>query len=310
MKETIIQQQDGSITWIDLINPSEEEITNISSIYKIDSFFILDSMNPDHFPRFDILSDSVRFLILRIYDDTCTNQSDTIRELTRKIALFYGPQFLITVHRRELDWLNNIKKTAIQYCHKKNAIDALVTKIIQESILQYEKPIQAEARNLENYEVNIFKESGSKKILENLYLTRRKASVYLEMLEQSNELLNTNLFFQSANNTRNTSTLKRLQSETARLSFYSKKLYDSISSLINLYISIASHRTNEVMKVLTVFSAFFLPLTFIVGIYGMNFKYMPEIEQPYGYYTVISVMILISLIIFLWFRRKGWIGTK
>ena len=69
----------------------------------------------------------------------------------------------------------------------------------------------------------------------------------------------------------------------------------------------ASHRTNEVMRVLTVFSAFFLPLTFIVGVYGMNFVHMPELGRRWGYPAVLGLMALVCLVIFIWFRRRGWL---
>jgi magnesium transporter len=61
------------------------------------------------------------------------------------------------------------------------------------------------------------------------------------------------------------------------------------------------------MRVLTVFSAFFLPLTFIVGIYGMNFQFMPELSQQYGYPGIMIFMLLLTIVIYQWFSRKGWI---
>jgi magnesium transporter len=64
---------------------------------------------------------------------------------------------------------------------------------------------------------------------------------------------------------------------------------------------------NEIMKVLTVVSSIFIPLTFIVGVYGMNFKYMPELEYPYGYYTVVLVMILIGAGLLSYFIKRGWL---
>jgi magnesium transporter len=70
---------------------------------------------------------------------------------------------------------------------------------------------------------------------------------------------------------------------------------------------LASQKTNEVMRILTVFSAFFLPLTFIVGVYGMNFQWMPELQVQYGYPAVMVFMALVTLLIFQWFKRKNWL---
>jgi magnesium transporter len=74
-----------------------------------------------------------------------------------------------------------------------------------------------------------------------------------------------------------------------------------------MQLALASHRTNEVVRVLTVFSVFFLPLTFIVGVYGMNFRYMPELTQRWGYPAVLAFMGLVTLMIYLWFHRRGWL---
>ena len=79
-----------------------------------------------------------------------------------------------------------------------------------------------------------------------------------------------------------------------------------VTNLLNMQLALAAHRTNEVVQVLTIFSAFFLPLTFIVGIYGMNFEHMPEITHPLGYPVVWIVMIAVSAAIWSWFRRRGW----
>jgi magnesium transporter len=89
--------------------------------------------------------------------------------------------------------------------------------------------------------------------------------------------------------------------------FYADQLLDETQGLLGTYLAVASHRTNEVMRVLTVFSAFFLPLTFIVGIYGMNFEHMPELGQRWGYPMVLVGMGMVSLVIMLWFRRRGWL---
>jgi magnesium transporter len=81
---------------------------------------------------------------------------------------------------------------------------------------------------------------------------------------------------------------------------------DVLSGLVDLYLSNLSHRLNEIMKLLTLVGAIFIPLTFIVGVYGMNFEYMPELEMRYGYFTVWAVMILLAGGALAVFRRKGW----
>lgn len=90
--------------------------------------------------------------------------------------------------------------------------------------------------------------------------------------------------------------------------FWADQLHEEVTNLLSMHVAMASQRTNDVMRVLTVFSAFFLPLTFIVGVYGMNFTHMPELEQRWGYPAVLAVMIGVCVAIFAWFRRNGWLG--
>jgi magnesium transporter len=82
------------------------------------------------------------------------------------------------------------------------------------------------------------------------------------------------------------------------------EILEDAHHLMNTYLSIAAQKNNDVMKLLTIFSAFFLPLTFIVGVYGMNFENMPELKMINGYYWTWSLMITISIGIFYWFKRK------
>jgi len=89
--------------------------------------------------------------------------------------------------------------------------------------------------------------------------------------------------------------------------FYADELLEDVNNLLSMQLALASHRTNEVVRVLTVFSVFFLPLTFIVGVYGMNFHFMPELRSPWGYPAVLVGMGLVTLAIYLWFRSRGWL---
>lgn len=85
---------------------------------------------------------------------------------------------------------------------------------------------------------------------------------------------------------------------------------DILAGMLDIYLSSLSNRLNEVMKVLTMIATIFIPLTFIAGVYGMNFKHMPELEWPYGYYSALLAMALVSLGMILYFRKKGWLGHK
>lgn len=82
---------------------------------------------------------------------------------------------------------------------------------------------------------------------------------------------------------------------------------DRAVSAIELHLAASAHRLNEIMRFLTVMSSVFIPLTFLAGVEGMNFRYMPELEQPWGYPLTLALMLSISLLMLLWFRRRRWL---
>jgi magnesium transporter len=118
------------------------------------------------------------------------------------------------------------------------------------------------------------------------------------------------------------STLERsdstLISETANI--YFKDIYDHIiaivdtvetsrdmlSGMLDIYLSSVSNKLNEVMKVLTIIATIFMPLTFLAGVYGMNFKYMPELEWRWGYFGVLVIMLVVALFMIHYFKKKKW----
>lgn len=82
---------------------------------------------------------------------------------------------------------------------------------------------------------------------------------------------------------------------------------EMVSAMLDIYLSSLSNKMNEVIKMLTIISTLFMPLTFVVGLYGMNFKYMPELEWPWGYPAVLAVLALLALLMLWFFRRRRWI---
>jgi magnesium transporter len=101
--------------------------------------------------------------------------------------------------------------------------------------------------------------------------------------------------------------IRDVQENAESFHFYADELLDEVNTLLSVQLALASHRTSEVMRVLTVFSVFFLPLTFIVGVYGMNFTYMPELREWWGYPAVLLLMAIVTLVIYRWFNRRGWL---
>jgi magnesium transporter len=85
---------------------------------------------------------------------------------------------------------------------------------------------------------------------------------------------------------------------------------DTITGLQEVYLSMASNKMNEIMKVLTIFASIFIPLTFLAGWYGMNFKFMPELDAPFAYFIMMGIAVVTTLIMVLFFRKKKWIGRS
>lgn len=99
-------------------------------------------------------------------------------------------------------------------------------------------------------------------------------------------------------------TLQDIKDKLVRLILNFDEVIENANNLLHTYLSVNAQKSNDVMKLLTIFSAFFLPLTFVAGIYGMNFTNMPELNWKVGYFLTLAVMAVISVIIYLWFKKK------
>jgi len=237
---------------------------------------------------------------LRVYSSAAKKEADTIQEVTDKIAVFFGANFLITIHRREYPFLEEIKNRYVD-TGKCATPFQLLFRIIHAAITSYNTPIAELAKELDFFEPKIFLQEKTPSLLKNLYYIKRKASVMDFIFDLTRSILE-NLKGKIASTHFN-----QLKDEILRLQTNTKHVVDNVANLLNIYISLSSQRTNEVVRVLTVFSVFFMPLTFIVGIYGMNFDVMPELRWSYGYLYVITFMVFVTFLIYLWFKKKGWL---
>ncbi|HQG44163.1 MAG TPA: CorA family divalent cation transporter, partial [bacterium] len=166
--------------------------------------------------------------------------------------------------------------------------------------------LETAAVRLDGYEEKVFTSRAEPRLLKELYLLKRKATVFKKMIFLTKDVLRA----LTIETHQHRPLIQDLIETADRLFFLADALLENTNTLLNMHISLASQRTNEVMRVLTLFSVFFLPLTFIVGIYGMNFEFMPELHHPLGYPFILLAMLLVVVAVYSWFRRKGWLGSE
>jgi magnesium transporter len=300
----IVLKSNTGFEWVSLVNPSIRELAQIAVQYNLHSASVHDCLEPEHLPKYEVI-DEVAFMVLRAYDLGASKDGDTVQKLTNKIAFFIGKDFLVTIHRKDHEYLRVVRnKWRVSRKDEENLALKISTDLYAAAMNTYEIPIKDAMELVERYEEAIFDNNEPATIIEKLYLLRRKASIYKKMLFLFNELLKK----QMVGNEMLIGYFKDVLETGEKLQYYSDQLYEDTNNLLNIHLSLASHRTNEVMKVLTILSVFFLPLTFIVGIYGMNFKYMPELESVWGYSGVWLVMLVICVGIYFWFKSKGWLS--
>lgn len=299
MKETIIAPTPSRpLTWIDISSPDEKELLEIAEEFQLHPYTVKDSMELGHLPKIESF-ENVTFIITRLYNPREGN-TNSIQEITSKIAIFYSANLVITIHRVELPFLDEIKK---RFKSKSDATPLkIVTHLLWQTIHTYEKPSDELMQEADRYETRIFLQELIPGLQQNLYYLKRKAESVKRMLVLTTDVVNS-----VRQGQKNNPFLQDVQDLHVKLLNKYDQILSNVNNLMNMYLSLSSQRTNDIMKVMTIFSAFFMPLTFIVGIYGMNFHNMPEMMHPWGYAAIWILMITISIIIFFWFRRKRWL---
>jgi len=298
--EIIFQNQ--QVKWINLHNPTKQELTEIATEYNFLKLTIEDSLEPGHLPKFES-DDNIAFLLIRFFNKEQDSQKNIVREFSHKLSIYYGKDFVITVQQRETEIINIIKngylkKTDLQKITRKG----IIYQIISETIKTYEEPAERMDEEIDSLEELVFSNNIDKLKLQTLYTLKREASACRKILDYTLEALRE---YSNVNN--KTSSLQDLIEDTLKMLHLHNQIIDDVQNLLSIYLSLNSQKSNEIMKTLTVFSAFFLPLTFIVGVYGMNFKYMPELEMKYGYPLSLGLMLIIVIVIFAWFKRKKYL---
>ena len=299
MVRILAEEADFGFVWIDVVNTTREELQQIAAEYALHPASVTDALQPDHLPKFEKIEE-VAFIITRFWapDD---KESDTIQELTNKIAIFYTRKLVITIHREPIVFMDKLKAELID-THKCHSAFLLLNRLIRATLFSFDEPAHLLSKEIEFYETQVFLAAKTPHILKGMYHLRRKLDVTKRLLLLSKDILeHIDDPARPDPETRDTTDL------FVRLATMYDTMFENSNQLLNIYFSLSSHRVNEVMRVLTIFSVFFLPLTFIAGIYGMNFDFMPELHWKMGYPGVMIFMGLVTVGIYVWFRRKGWL---
>lgn len=285
----------NNFTWIDIENPTMPELHELQNRLNIDANYLEDALETGHLPKIE-KTDHVTFIILRAYTAQENEKVIEVGQISSKIAFFIYKDELITIHRAAFAFLNRYLNEEVK---RYASIDNLVLSLFNDVLLTYQNPIQNQSEKIDFIEQQIFLQKPTNLSIENLYFEKSKARLTKKILIITQHVINEVHLSNKLD-----SHIQDLKDTIIDLVLRIEEVLEDAMSLLNTYLSLAAQKNNDVMKLLTIFSAFFLPLTFIVGIYGMNFKNMPGLYGEYGFYMIIAVMVVIAVLIYLWFKRK------
>jgi len=303
MKQVVLEN--AQFKWVDIVAPDPDELAALSAEYGIHPLAVQDCLDPRHLPKYERIG-PITFVILRALDEQAAPDADNVHTITRKVALFFNDQLLITVHRAEQRFLEELKSEAANAPSRAKArCEPQVVAIANGVIDTYWKPLEEAEARIASIEERQERPRNHLNFVHEVFHLKRRINA---IRSTSRHILETvrKLTAGSAASLPAAPRLNDLRENAESLYFATDEIIEDVNSLLSLTLAVADHETNEITKVLTIFAAFFLPLTFIVGVYGMNFDVMPELRFTLGYPVVLGVMAVICVGIYAWFRRKGW----
>jgi magnesium transporter len=284
--------------WMDFNNPSEQEISLLNTYFHFHGLAIEDCVLSLNSPKLDYY-DNYNFFMLNALTE---NTLDPV-----EVSLFVGTKYIVSYHSTnsdELDKVFEFSKTDKQNWNKGPSY--IAHQILDEIVDSFFPVINKIENKLDEIENNV-KRKPIRILMDEIFDMRSDLLKLRRLVNSTRDLL-----------------YKILNSEHL-IGFHEHKFYFSdihdhlvkLSSMVDSNremtsdmrdncLSVNSTRMNRHMMVLTVISSIFIPLTFIVGVYGMNFNYMPELTFRYGYFITLLIMAIIAIEMFLWFKRRGW----
>lgn len=294
--------QPDQVNWINL-----DGLTNVPILERLQGHFnlhalIMEDVLADQRPKAEEYESYLFFTLKMLY------RIDGMQIDYEQISFVLGNNFLISFQEKEGDLFDGFRERIrldLGKVRKKEG-DYLLYRLIDIIVDNYYNVLDRVGDVIEEMEDNVYK-NPSNEIFNNIQLLKKELIYLRKALYPLREALSKIVKGES----------EFIQEENLR---YYADVYDHVahlidsldtykdltSSLLDIHINAMNTKLNEVMKVLTIISTIFMPLTFIVGVYGMNFRHMPELGWPLGYYAVWLVMALIFVMMIIFFKRKKW----
>jgi magnesium transporter len=292
--------RDSGCEWIDVEAPTEEDMKYLHERYEINNLLLEDTLDPNHLPKYEE-DGNVKFFLLRESTELERKNLNTISDISTKIGIFLLDKTIITVHRMKTKSIVDTKKllSDSQKDTHPHKIALMISLVIMKS---FDDEAISLFETMDNIENEIFlKNTNHTNQIRRLYKLKRKSGLNSRVLTISNDAIDK---------------FKLLDLEDSEIVDLKDKQKDvvadfdhlniQITNLISMFLALSDQKANQVMKVLAIYSVYFLPITFIAGLYGMNFDNMPELHTKHGYFYTLGLMAVIVICTFIYARRKQW----
>lgn len=297
IKKTVFKN--NQFEWIDIQYLEVVDILDVYEEYDINPLWLEDCIDPNHLPKAED-SGTVKFILARQTSKSERKNLNSISDISTKIGIFLKDNLILTVHRvgivgfeRIVNDLNN-DKVSNPNPYK------IALEIGLEIFKSFEKESLLLTDEMEMMENDVFNRVNPSSIeIKKFYKFKRKIGLHLKLLNLSHEWVS----FMEKLPLDAAETKDMKDSHVEAVSDFEHLNYQS-NNLISLFLALSDQKNNEAMKLLSVISLYFLPITFLAGFYGMNFKYMPELESKYGYFGIIALMIITVVGIYIYIKKK------
>ena len=282
-------------------------LKSISGYFEIDNFMLADILNTTRRTKIEEQHDIMFFNIKSLLP-----AGDTDSISAEQISFLIKDGILISFQEKRSDFFTHIRERIRTHSGivRTKKVDYLLYILLDAIMENFYITLESEEDNIEEL-IDLTKNSTDPIILEkiekhrdNFNFLKRSIIPLRDSLYDIKSIKDDNVF--NVIEAENFTFFTRLHQKSLELLEQIESDMSSLHSASDYYFSAQSHKMNEIMKTLTVVSAIFIPLTFIVGVYGMNFKYMPELEYENGYYIVVGMMVLIVLGMLFYFKRRRW----